>query len=221
MNTQPDHTPLEAQERIPTTRGALRALRHAGHIPGTIYGSGKKATSISVPQTTLLQRQKAPNFMSAPLTLTLNGKSLQVLPREVQRDPLKGHLLHIDFMQLTKGTTVDVEVPVMFLNEDSCIGVKRGGILNVVRHTVELRCPAMSIPDSLEVNLEACDIGDSIKISQITLPKGVQPVITERDFNIATIAAPTTLEEEHPQEESEPSDDQGTQAPQGEDDSST
>ena len=199
---------LKAQERTPTTRGALRILRRAGGVPGTIYGSGKDAISISISRTALIQRQKAPNFMSTPLSLSLNGKMLQVLPREVQRDVLRGHPLHIDFMHLTKGTTVDVDVPVVFLNEDSSIGVKRGGTLNVVRHTVELRCPATAIPDSLHVDLATCDIGDSIKISQVQLPTGVHPVIAERDFNIATIVAPSSLEEEKqdfiPQEDGAP-----------------
>ena len=162
---------LETMPREAFGKGAARALRRAGRLPAVVYGG------------------KADNA-------SLNGERLRVLPKQVQLHPVRDDLLHVDFLRLDKGAVIAVEVPVRFLNEDESPGLKRGGVLNVVRHTVELNCPADAIPEFIEVDLAGRDIGDSIHISAVRLPERATPVITGRDFTIAGIVAPAVMPEE-------------------------
>src|SRR5690606_4301288 len=135
-------------------------------------------------------------FLTTIATIDVDGKKIQVLPKDYQLDPVRDFVMHVDFLRIGKGTVVTVNVPVHFINEETAPGIKRGGVLNVVRHEVEFTCPATAIPEYIEVDLDGMDIGDSAHISTVKLPEGVQPTITDRDFTIATIAAPAGLKSE-------------------------
>ena len=198
----------EIEEIIVTTRdtkgtGSSRAIRRAGNTPGVVYGVGVEPTHISVETKVLVKHYQSGRFLSTLYELNVDGKKSRVIPKDVQLHPVKDTPLHVDFYVLSKESQVIVEVPVLFLNEDTCPGLKKGGVLNVVRHNVEVSCPADAIPENLEVDLSEADTGDSIHISAVTLPKDVTPTITDRDFTIATIAAPAGMTEESDEETSE------------------
>ena len=186
---------LEAQSRERTGTGGARAVRREGKVPGILYGDGKDPTPIKLDPVDVLKAYRNESFMSSVLNLSVDGKDNQALPREVQTHPVRDHILHVDFMRVGPKTRVTVNVPVHFSNEEDSPGLKRGGVLNIVRHDIELRCPATAIPEFINGNLDGLDIGDSIKISSVNLPDGVAPTITDRDFTIATIAAPSIAEE--------------------------
>ena len=206
-----DNTQLTAQARDRAGKGVARALRSEGRVPAVVYGD---LISLSHNEVTKLWNRGT--FMSSLLDLEVDGKTQRVIPRDVQLDPVKDFVTHVDFLRLGKGATIAVEVPVNFVNDEESPGIKRGGILNIVRHEVELNCPAESIPESIEVDLTGTDIGDSIHISAITLPDGVTPAITDRDFTVATIAAPAALvSDEQAAEEGEEGED-GDAAAEGE-----
>lgn len=183
---------LTAEPRTAGTKGAVRALRRQGRVPGIIYGGKEGATLVSFDGRELAKQLGSGSFMNRVIEVKVNGKSANVLPREVQLHPVKDAALHIDLMRLEKGARVNVDVPVRFLNEGLSPGIKRGGVLNIVRHEVELNCPVEGIPLSIAVDLADLEINDSIHISHVTLPEGVRPTI-QRDFTIATIGAPTQL----------------------------
>ncbi len=184
---------LEAELRERVGKGSARELRRNGRVPAVIYGDKQDPLSISLPYKELFMKIHGGGFMTTIATIEAGGKSYQVLPKDYQLDPVRDFPMHVDFLRVTKSTLVTVEVPVHFINEDKSRGIRRGGVLNIVRHTVEVHCPADSIPDSLEFDLAGLEIGDTIHISAITLPKGVEPTITDRDFTVATIAAPAVL----------------------------
>lgn len=186
-----DLTTLVAQDRATAGKVSAKALRRDGRVPAVVYGEGKDQLMISLEARALRRELHNPRFHSTLCTLDLGGKEMRVLPREIQLDPVTDEPIHADFAYVSKGATVTVEVAVEFLNEDSCPGLKRGGVLNVVRREVELICPADSIPEKIELDLAGADIGDSIHYSHAIVPDNVEPTITDRDFTIATIAAPS------------------------------
>jgi len=177
----------EARERV--GKGSSRELRRNGFIPAVIYGDKQTPLSIVLNTNEVTKRIHAGGFMTTVATVTLDGKKITVLPKDYQLDPVRDFIMHVDFLRVSAKTEVNVEVPVHFVNEDKS-AIKQGGVLNIVRHTVELHCPANAIPEFLTVDLDGAKIGDSIHISAVKLPKGVNPVITDRDFTIATIVAP-------------------------------
>lgn len=208
---------LEAEARESVGKGSARALRRSGRVPAVIYGDKKEPVSISLPYKELFMKIHAGGFMTTIATVKVGGKSYQVLPKDYQLDPVRDFPLHVDFLRVTKKTVVTVEIPVHFLNEEKSPGIKRGGVLNIVRHTVEVHCPADSIPDSLDFDLAGLQIGDSIHISAIELPKGVEPTITDRDFTVATIAAPAVLTAEEEAGTTEDTDAEAVEVENGED----
>jgi large subunit ribosomal protein L25 len=185
-----DSIELKAVARERVGKGSARELRRNGQIPASIYGDKQSPVSIAISRKEATKRVHSGGFMTNIITIDVDGDKINVLPKDYQLDPVRDFLMHVDFLRVSKNTQVVVEVPVHFQNEETCVGIKRGGILNVVRHTVEVSCPANSIPESLIADLAALDIGDGVHISAITLPKGVAPTITDRDFTIATIASP-------------------------------
>jgi large subunit ribosomal protein L25 len=184
---------LVATVRDRVGKGAARALRRDKKIPAVIYGDGKAALPISLPQKEVSLKLLGGGFLTTVATIDVSGEKIRVLPRDYQVDPVRDTLIHIDFLRITAGDTIAVEVPVHFLNEAASPGLKRGGVLNIVRHEIELECPADAIPANVEVDLTGLEIGDSVHISAVKLPEGVTPTIRDRDFTIATIAAPAGL----------------------------
>jgi len=205
---------ITAEKRADTGTGAARADRRAGRIPAVIYGEGKDVVNICLNPVEVTKAYQRGDFLSSLINVDVEGKSLQVIPKEIQTHPVKDYIIHVDFLRIGKNTLVTVNVPVHFSNDEESPGLKRGGVLNIVRHDVELKCPATAIPSELAADLTGLDIGDSIKISSIDLPKGVTPTITDRDFTIATIAAPTLMAEE--EESTEETSEEG-EAAEGED----
>ena len=178
---------LNAVVRERVGKGAARAIRRDGRVPGVIYGDKQEPQSIILEYRDVSKQHQTGNFLSTVYNVTVDGKPNQVMPKDVQLDPVRDTILHVDFVRLAKGATVTVEVSVNFINEEECPGMKRGGSLNVVRHTVEVSCPATAIPEEFEVDLTGLEIGDSVHISNVKLPSNVTPTITDRDFTIATI----------------------------------
>lgn len=187
---------LKAEPRTRVGKGSARALRREGKIPAVIYGDKQAPLSITVSANEIYHRIYRGHFTTTIVDIEVDGKTIRALPREYQMDPVKDMPLHVDFLRVSKGAVVTVEVPVQFINEEQSPGLKRGGVLNVVRHQVEVECPADAIPEHIVVDLTGVDLGDSIHISAVTLPKNVTPTITDRDFTIATIAAPAGLKSE-------------------------
>jgi len=179
---------IEATARPRAGKGAARAVRREGKVPAVIYGDKKPPETIALDANELKKIYQSGGFLSTVYEITVDGAKQRVLPRDLQLDPVKDHIVHVDFLRISRGASVTVEVAVEFINDDSCPGLKRGGVLNIVRHAVELQCPADAIPDHLTVDLASFNIGDSINISAVTLPPNVTPTITDRDFTIATIA---------------------------------
>ncbi|GGA70725.1 50S ribosomal protein L25 [Nitratireductor aestuarii] len=188
----------EARERV--GKGSARALRREGKIPAVIYGDKQAPVAITVSAKEIYYRIYNGGFSTTVLDIDVDGKTYHVLPKEYQLDKVKDTPLHVDFLRVGKNSVVTVNVPVHFENEEQSPGLKRGGVLNVVRHEVEVHCPAEAIPEAIVVDLTGTDLGDSIHISAVKLPKGVEPTITDRDFTIATIAAPAGLKSEEAEE---------------------
>lgn len=184
---------LKASARERVGKGAARAVRRQGRIPAVIYGLGEAPQPISLDFNETKRLIFAGGFLTTVFEIDVNGKKTRAIPRDYQLDPVKDMPLHVDFLRVTQDATVNVEVPVHFFNHEASPGLKRGGTLNVVRHTVEVIAPANAIPEEITVDLSGTEIGDSIHISAVTLPKGVTPAITDRDFTIATVVAPSGL----------------------------
>ena len=178
---------LKAWTRGSSGKGGARSQRREGRIPGILYGDKQEPETISVDYRTIYQQIHTGHFQSTIYVLDIEGKKTRVIPRAVQVDPIRDFPIHVDFLRLGKDAHVTVEVPVRFLNEAASPGLKRGGVLNIVRHEIAVRCPADAIPDHFEVDLTGLEIGDSIHISALKLPEGVRPTITKRDFTVATI----------------------------------
>lgn len=180
-------TELKAWARQRTGKGGARSVRREGRIPGTLYGDKQDPQSISVDYRSIHQQIHTGHFQSTIYVLDMEGAKTRVIPRGVQFDPVRDFPIHVDFLRLGKDAFVTVDVPVRFLNEAASPGLKRGGVLNIVRHDIPVRCPSDAIPDHFEVDLTGLEIGDSVHISAIALPDGVRPTITDRDFTVATI----------------------------------
>ncbi|MFZ2019341.1 MAG: 50S ribosomal protein L25/general stress protein Ctc [Methyloceanibacter sp.] len=178
---------LKAWARGRSGKGGARATRREGRIPGILYGDKREPESIAVDYRAISQQLHTGHFQSTIFTLDVDGTKTRVIPRSVQLDPIRDFPIHVDFMRVGKDALVNVDVPVRFLNEAASPGLKRGGVLNIVRHEIAVRCPADAIPDHFEVDLTGLEIGDSVHISAIALPKGVRPTISERNFTVATI----------------------------------
>lgn len=196
---------LKAEARERAGKGSSRELRRNGLIPAVIYGDKQAPISIALSTNEVTKRIHAGGFMTTVLTIDLNGQKISVLPKDYQRDPVRDFTMHVDFLRVSADSRVTVEVPVHFVNEEKS-AIKTGGVLNVVRHHVELACPANDIPEFLTVDLSGLQVGDSIHISNVKLPKGVEPTITDRDFTIASIVAPAAGVEETEEAASEASE---------------
>lgn len=188
-----DNQELKAQARDRVGKGASRALRREDMVPAVIYGDKKDPLPIAVPAKEIGLMINAGGFMTNILTVDIDGEKHRVLPKDYQLDKVKDFPIHVDLLRISRKTMVTVDIPVHFANEDTCPGIKAGGVLNVVRYTVEVNCPANSIPEYFEIDLGALELGDSANISSVDLPEGVEPTITDRDFTIATIASPAGL----------------------------
>ncbi len=182
-------------------KGPARAARRAGQVPGVIYGAKKDPSLVAIEGKLLNKLLHQGGFFSTLFDVKVDGKIERALARDVQLDPVTDVPVHIDFLRVSATTRVTVEVPVHFLNEDECPGLTEGGVLNVVRHEIELSCRADAIPPHIEIDLSGLDIGDGVHISMVKLPEGVTPTITDRDFTIATIAAPTVVRDEAAEEQ--------------------
>ena len=178
---------LKAWARQSAGKGGARQVRRDGRIPGIVYGDKQEPQNIALDTKAISKQLQTGHFQSTIFTLDVDGTKTRVIPRGVQLDPVRDFPIHVDFMRLGKDALVTVDVPVHFLNEAASPGLKRGGVLNIVRHDIPVRCPADKIPDHFDVDLTGVEIGDSIHISSIALPEGVTPTITDRDFTVATI----------------------------------
>ncbi|MEK0083566.1 50S ribosomal protein L25/general stress protein Ctc [Benzoatithermus flavus] len=189
-------TVFSAERREKSGKGPARALRREGKIPAIVYGGRSEPVPLAVPFKDIKRELGTnPRFFSTVFELDFGGERLKVLPREVQLHPVSDDPLHVDFLRAETGATITVEVPVRFVHEDQSPGMKRGGVLNIVRRTLELVCPADGIPGEIVIDLAGREIGDSVHISQVTLPAGVRPTITDRDFTICSIVPPTVATE--------------------------
>ncbi len=186
---------LEANIRENSTKGQLNAIRNNGDVPAIVYGGKDKNQKISISKKLLKALIEKENFLSNIITLNIGGKPQNVLPREVTYHILSDEPTHVDFLRVLPGVKIKIDVPVNFINHEKSPGLKRGGVLNIVRRKVELRCPSEKIPENLTINLDGVDIGESFKISSIKLDNDVTPTIQGRDFVIATLAAPTVMKE--------------------------
>ena len=183
--------PAETRERA--GKGASRALRREGRVPAVIYGGNEEPISIHVEEKELFRQLMTGHFFNSIIEVEVGGKTIRTQPKDVAFHPVSDRPLHADFLRLGAHSTVHVNVPVVFQNEDASPGLKRGGVLNVVRHDLELICDADAIPHEIAIDVTGFDVGESIHISHVKLPKGVASAITDRDFTIATIAAPSAL----------------------------
>ena len=184
---------LSAEARDRAGKGASRAHRREGRVPAVIYGMKEDAVSIHIEEKRLVKELQSGHFMNTIVMLEIDGKTIRTLPKDVQFHPVNDRPLHVDFLRISEHAKITVAVPVIFVDEEESPGIKRGGVLNVVRHELELVCDAAEIPEEIEISLKGYEVGDSIHISAITLPKGVESAITDRDFTIATVVAPSAL----------------------------
>jgi large subunit ribosomal protein L25 len=196
MRAMSETLKLAAEMRERAGKGASRAVRRTGRVPAVIYGAGEPATPIHVEEKILVRQLSTGHFMNSVVEIEIDGKSIRTLPRDVQFHPVSDRPIHVDFFRLTGDAVITVEVPVHFVDEDKSPGMKRGAVLNIVRHELQLDCPSNAIPDQIEISLAGRDVGDSIHISAVTLPAGVTSHVHDRDFTIATMVAPSALKSE-------------------------
>ena len=202
---------LEANTRTTKSKGDVRSLRLAGNIPGIIYGGTEQNQKVAVLKKTLKILIAKENFLSNIITLNLDGKPQNVLPREITYNVISDEPIHIDFLRVVPGAKIRIEVPVQFINHETSPGLKRGGVLNIVRRKIELKCPSEKIPEAIIIDLHGIEIGESFKISSVKLEEDVAPTILGRDFVIATLAAPTVMKE--PEKPAEAEVAEGEEAP--------
>lgn len=214
MSRQTYELKAEARERV--GKGSARAIRRNGKVPAVIYGEKQPPVTITLPYKEMFQRIHSGGFLTTITVIDVDGQTHRVLPKDYQIDPVRGFLEHVDFLRIGRNTVVTVNVPVHFTNEEECPGIKRGGVLNIVRHEVEFSSPATAIPDFIEVDLTGLDIGDSVHISAVKLPEDVVPTITDRDFTIATVAAPAGLKSEEEEAEEAEAEAEAEEAEAGE-----
>ena len=186
---------LDANIRNTKTKGELNSLRNNGSVPAIIYGGEAQNEKVSISKKLLKILIDKENFLSNIVTLNVDGKPQNVLPREIKYDVITDEPIHVDFLRVVQGIKIRIEIPVQFINHEKSPGLKRGGVLNIVRRKVELRCPSEKIPESIVIDLDGVDIGESFKISSVKLEEDVVPTIQGRDFVIATLAAPTVMKE--------------------------
>ena len=207
---------LDANIRNTKTKGELSLLRNNGGVPAIIYGGESQNEKVSISKKLLKTLIDKENFLSNIVTLNVDGRPQNVLPREIKYDIITDEPIHVDFLRVVPGVKIRIEVPVQFINHEKSPGLKRGGVLNIVRRKVELRCPSEKIPENLVIDLDGVDIGESFKISSISLESDVVPTITGRDFVIATLAAPTVMKEpEKPAEAEATEGDEGAESAEG------
>jgi len=202
---------IQATIRETKTKGQVNDLRNKGNVPGIVYGGEQPNEKISITTKELKNLINKENFLSNVISISLDGKEQKVLTRNIAFDTVTDEPIHFDLMRIVKGGKIILEIPVKFINNELSPGLKRGGVLNIVRRKVELRCPAENIPTELVVDLEGLDIGTSIKISSINLPENVTPTIQGRDFVIATLAAPTVMKEPEKPAEAEAAEGEGAE----------
>lgn len=213
-----DFTPIAAELRERAGKGAARSTRREGRVPAVIYGNKQDPVMISLDPVELKKQFRGGTFFSKVYEVTVGEETTRVLARDLQLHPVSDEPMHVDFMRFSPRTKLTFDIPVNFENEDDSPGLKSGGVLNVVRYTVELLCSPMNIPEAISADLTGLEVGDSIHISNIDLPEGVEPTITDRDFTIATIAAPTVYVEEDPDaEDAEGVEGEDGEAAEGED----
>ena len=200
---------IEVTIRNTNTRGEVNSLRINGNVPAIVYGGTEKNQKIFLNKKNIKNLIERENFLSNIISLNLDGKTQNVLPKEIVWDPITDEPIHIDFLRIVKDAKIVLEIPVKFINNEKSPGLKRGGVLNIVRRKVELKCPSENIPTELIVDLDNLDIGTSIKISSIKLPENVTPTIQGRDFVVATVAAPTVIKE--PEKPAEETPEEGTE----------
>lgn len=188
-----DQLTLSAETRDRSGKGASRELRRQNRVPAVIYGNKQEPELIHVEEKALIKLLMTGHFSNSVVEIELGGKKQITIPKDVAFHPVSDRPTHVDFLRIVKGAKVDIEVPVVFINEDASPGLKRGGVLNIVRHELELICENDKIPDDIQIDVAGFDIGDSIHISHVKLPKGSESKITDRDFTIATIVAPSAL----------------------------
>ncbi len=192
---------LKATKRTTASTGQINKLRNDGFVPAVLYGGKQNNLNISLKRLHLNELLKTETFMSKVFDLDIDGKSEKALPREVSYDPISDEPIHVDFIRIVKGSKIILEIPVKFVNTEKSAGLKKGGVLNIVRRKVELKCPTENIPDEIIVDLDNTEINTRLKISSVKLPEGVVPTITDRDFVIASVVAPTVLVEPEKTEE--------------------
>ncbi len=183
--------PAEARERA--GKGASRALRREGRVPAVIYGGKEEPTPIHVEEKLLVRQLGTGHFMNSIVMVEVNGKPVRTIPKDVAFHPVNDRPQHVDFLRLSKDAKIAVAIPVVFINEEASPGLKKGGVLNVVRHELDLICEADKIPSEIELDVTGLEVGDSVHISAVTLPEGSESAITDRDFTIATVVAPSAL----------------------------
>ena len=192
----PEIISLSAEPRLRAGKGATRATRRGGRVPGIVYGDKQEPVLISLEPRELARALAKPGFFATLADISLDGTTHRTLPRDVQYHPISDAAMHVDFMRVAAGAQVTVTVPVAFINHERSVGLRRGGILNIVRHGIEMSCSVDNIPDRVVVDLDGLDIGDSIHIAAVEMPEGARPAIHQRDFTIASIAASSAVKEE-------------------------
>ncbi len=198
-----DMLTLPAERRERAGKGASRALRREGRIPAVIYGGKEEPLTIHIEEKELVKQLNAGHFMNSIVKIEVDGKTVRTLPKDVALHPVTDRPAHADFLRLTKDSMVDVSVPVVFTDEEKSPGLKKGGVLNVVRYELELVCEADKMPSEIEISVEGKEVGDSIHISEVTLPEGSSSAITDRDFTIATFVAPSALKKSEGEDDEE------------------
>ena len=188
-----DQLVLSAETRDRGGKGASRELRRNGRVPAVVYGGKEEPLMIHVEEKLLMKQLMTGHFMNSIVMIEVDGKQVRTLPKDVAFHPVKDRPIHADFLRISKDSKVTVAVPVIFINEEASPGLKRGGVLNIVRHELELICDSDKMPDDIQIDVTGYDVGDSIHISAVTLPKGSESAITDRDFTIATIVAPSAM----------------------------
>ena len=206
---------LEASIRSTKSKGDVRSLRSSGNVPAIIYGGSSQNEKVSISKKILKSLLDKENFLSNIITLSLDGKSQNVLPREIKYNVITDEPIHVDFLRIVPGVKVRIEVPVQFINHEKSPGLKRGGVLNIVRRKIELKCPSEKIPGGITIDLDGVDIGESFKISSVKLEENVTPTILGRDFVIATLAAPTVMKEPEKPAEVTEGEGEGVEAAEG------
>lgn len=190
-----DALTLPAEQRERAGKGASRALRREGRVPAVVYGGKEEPLAIHVEAKELVRQLGSGHFMNSIVMVEVGGKPIRTLPKDVSLHPVTDRPLHVDFLRLAKDAKVEVAVPVLFVNEEASPGLKKGGVLNVVRHELELVCEADKIPNQIVIDVTGLEVGDAVHISAVALPEGSTSVITDRDFTIATVVAPSALKQ--------------------------